>query len=67
MTGPARKLGLDLAAYLARRERGEKWCWVCQTWHPVGAFAFDSSRADARNPVCRECCKTRNARRDRKK
>ncbi len=50
----ARRIGVEVAEYLARREAGEKWCFGCRDWHSVTAFSVDRSRSDGLNGQCRE-------------
>lgn len=30
----AKRIGIDFEAYVARLERGDRWCTACKDWHP---------------------------------
>lgn len=49
----ARRTGLAVDAYLARRDAGDKFCWRCRAWHPRGAFGRDRARGDRLSSSCR--------------
>lgn len=42
----AKKAGLDIVEYLARRASGLKRCTVCKQWRAVSEFSADASRYD---------------------
>lgn len=42
----AKKLGISTEQYLAHRANNERWCYLCQQWHPETEFY--------RNPTGRE-------------
>jgi hypothetical protein len=48
----ALKLGMTEIEYRTKVEAGEKWCTLCQTWHPVAVFGRDRSRRDQLTHSC---------------
>ncbi|MFE4658109.1 hypothetical protein ACFRFJ_15665 [Streptomyces hydrogenans] len=50
----ARRLGVSDDEYVARFERGEKWCGGCRTWHDRSHFGPDRGRGDGLQPRCRK-------------
>ncbi len=61
----AKRAGLDISEYLARRAAGLKKCAGCKEWLPVSAFNADSSRHDGLTARC-HCCTRVKVRVDRK-
>jgi len=57
----ARRLGMSLEEYMARKAGGEHHCSACDTWHPEDAFGRDASRPDGRARRCKvtEAARTR--------
>ena len=53
--------GVAVAEYVRLRDSGMKFCGIDRIWHPISAYARDSSRSDGLVPVCREA-KSRVAR-----
>lgn len=51
----AKKAGLTLTEYLARRAAGLKRCTKCKTWREVALFNLDATRFDGRNAKCQTC------------
>ena len=51
----AKKAGLSITELEQRHSQGEKWCFACGLWKPVGDFSRDISRWDGLNPGCRDC------------
>ena len=49
----AMQLGMDVADYVARRERGERWCWGCVEWHPASEFGRNRTRPGGYASSCR--------------
>lgn len=56
----ARRAGMTLEEYQARRALGEKWCTRCKAWHPESEFGRDASRADGLAASCLPSRKTGN-------
>jgi len=52
---PAQRLGLAVDDYVARRAAGEKWCWRCASWQPLGAWGRNRTTADGLGSMCRDC------------
>ncbi len=50
----AKRAGLSLDDYLARKDAGEKWCVGHKALHPQTAFPKDASRPDGLATVCGE-------------
>ena len=49
----AKRAGVTLDEYLARSQRGDKWCYACRAWHPVSQFGIDASRFDGLTSICK--------------
>ena len=50
----AKRAGLTLDEYLARRDAGDRWCGACFAFHQLAAFGSDRSRPEGRRPICRD-------------
>lgn len=50
----AKRLGISVDEYKARRDAGEKWCLGCRKWHDTSEFGMDRTTSDGLNAVCRE-------------
>jgi hypothetical protein len=50
----AKKVGLPIEKYLARKSIGLKWCTACKEWHKNNDFCRDNSRTDGLAAVCRK-------------
>ncbi|MCR1785324.1 HNH endonuclease [Nocardioides carbamazepini] len=48
----ARRIGVDLAEYVARRQLGQKWCTKCKEWRREAQFTRDRSRSDGLRSTC---------------
>lgn len=53
--GTAKRLGITLEEYLAHTQSGEKWCYKCVSWKPIGDFVLDRSRRDGHKAKCGTC------------
>ena len=51
----AKRLGIPIETYKAKRANGEKRCYRCRSWKLVGEFGLDSTRFDGRDCSCLEC------------
>jgi hypothetical protein len=57
--GAAKRLGITLAQWLAKRAAGLKWCWRCRAWRPEREFVADSNRVSGQRAECIPCCAVR--------
>ncbi len=55
----AKRIGLPIDQYMARRDSGQKWCCGCKAWHPTDAFGLSRNRADGLSQQCREWANAR--------
>lgn len=51
----ARRCGLSVGEYMARRAAGLKRCPRCALWKPVAAFGPCAGTHDKCRPRCRDC------------
>lgn len=49
----ASRAGLSTTEYRERLNRGLRYCWRCQDWHPCSDFGKDASRWDGLRRSCR--------------
>lgn len=55
----ARRVGLTVEEYEARRAAGLKRCIACREWRSVECFEADASRGDGRTATCSPCRRER--------
>lgn len=55
----AAKLGISLDDLLLKMAAGEKWCWKCREWKPIGQFNADRTRYDGRSSTCQACSRVK--------
>jgi len=53
----SRRLNIPLPEYAQHRANGERHCYRCRSWGPLGAFAVDrtSGYLGDRRAICRDC------------
>lgn len=51
----AKKTGLTVEEWRARRAAGLRHCFRCRAWHPIEMFSIDKSRAQGRTASCKAC------------
>jgi hypothetical protein len=51
----ARRNGLEVHKYLAKRAAGQKRCRRCRLWLATTRFSSDRSRSDGLKTICRKC------------
>lgn len=51
----AKKAGLSIEEFLARREAGLKKCTICKKWKSLDNFCIDRSRGDGLSAKCVDC------------
>jgi len=51
----AKRVGLSVLEYQAKRKQGLKWCWKCRLWKEKEEFDLDKSRGDGRTAICIDC------------
>ena len=51
----AKKTGVSLELWMARRASGDKWCFRCRTWKKHEMFSKDGSRGGRKTSSCKAC------------
>lgn len=51
----AKRIGISVEAYKAKRASGQKRCWRCRSWKLVEAFGRNKRLADGLSAACLEC------------
>lgn len=50
----AKKIGVSVAEYRARKSAYEQWCTNCKAWHHFSEFGIDNSRGNGLTSSCKK-------------
>lgn len=51
----ARRLGIAFETYRAARESGQKWCYSCAQFRPIGEYRGNCTKLDGLRDECNFC------------